>query len=160
MWLEIEQALEALALPYARVKLYQDGLPICGKELNIVRDMAELGSPNHRLVLKLVQRGARLMGTEFAELLVREYEVMKQGLDDNYHSESAPRAERPQEILETILTERDEFIARRINDTLEPGDTGIIFLGMLHYLSPWLAKDIEVVYPLYFPRHQKVRDHV
>jgi hypothetical protein len=27
----------------------------------------------------------------------------------------------------------------------------LIFLGMLHSLGPWLAKDIRVVYPLHPP---------
>jgi hypothetical protein len=159
MWQETEKALDALELSYPQIKIYQDGLPICRKEINIVRDLAKLGSPNHRLVLKLVERGARLMGTESADLLVREYEVIKQGLGNKHHSRSESRSKQPAEILETILASRDEFIAHRISDTLEPGDVGIVFLGMLHNLSPWLAVDIETVYPLYFPQHQKAHDH-
>ena len=31
-WTKIEQATESLALPYERVRLYQDGLPVCGHE--------------------------------------------------------------------------------------------------------------------------------
>jgi len=159
MWQEIEKALDAQELSYPRVKVYQDGLPICGQELNIVQDLAKLGSPNHRLVLKLVERGARLVGTESAELLVREYEIIKQRLDTGSDPGAGSPAERPEEVLETILTSRDEFIAKRINDTLEPGEVGIVFLGMLHNLSPWLAADIETVYPLYFPKHQEVDNH-
>lgn len=159
MWQEIEKALEVLGLSYPMVKVFQDGLPICGREIDIVQDLAKLGSPNHRLVLKLVERGARLVGTESAELLVREYEIIKQRLDQGSDTGSGSPAERPEEILEAILTSRDEFIAKRINDTLEPGEAGIVFLGMLHNLSPWLATDIETVYPLYFPKHQEVDNH-
>ena len=36
-----------------------------------------------------------------------------------------------------LLERRDKFIARRINETLGPGEVGIIFLGML-LLGIWL----------------------
>lgn len=159
MWREIELALDALELNYSKIRIYQDGLPVCGKEINIVRDLAALGSPNHLLVLKLVDRGARLLGTESAELLVREYDVMKQGFDHDFHPESVHQGERSDKILEILLTRRDEFISQRINDTLETGDIGVVFLGMLHNLSPWLAAEIETVYPLYFPKHLEVDGH-
>lgn len=159
MWREIERALDALKLNYSKIRIYQDGLPVCGKEIDIVRDLAALGSPNHLLVLKLVDRGARLLGTESAELLVREYDVMKQGLEHNFRPASIHQGERSDKILDILLTRRDEFISQRINDTLEADDTGVVFLGMLHNLSPWLAVDIETVYPLYSPQHREAQDH-
>ena len=159
-WQEIGRAVKALGLNYSRARVYQDGLPICGKELDIVRDLARLGSPNHRLVLNLVEQGACLMGTESAELLVREYEVIKQGLDKSPQPGSDQRTGGTEKILDTFLAERDEFIAQRINHTLEPEDLGVVFLGMLHDLRPWLAADIEVLYPLGAPRSQKGPDHV
>lgn len=160
LWQEIERTLKALELDYSKTRIYQDGLPICGKELDIVKDLAKLGNPNHRLLSRLVEQGARLMGTESAELLVREYEVTKQGLAESQGFDSDNRASQSKEILETILAQRDEFIARRINDTLAPGDIGIVFLGMLHDLRPWLAADMQVIYPLRSLLSQKGRDDV
>jgi hypothetical protein len=48
-----------------------------------------------------------------------------------------------------LLKRRDQYIARRINDTLLAGETGLIFLGMLHSVRSWLDKDIRVVYPIH-----------
>src|SRR5713101_6131843 len=51
-----------LSLPpnFRRVRIYQDGLPSCGRELDIARAAAATGSKNHRLLLHLVSRGAIL----------------------------------------------------------------------------------------------------
>ena len=43
-------------------------------------------------------------------------------------------------------------MAQRINDTLKDGETGILFLGMLHSLERYLNPDIKVIYPLQPPR--------
>ena len=37
IWMEIEQAIGGLDLPYEKVRLYQDGLPVCGREADIVK---------------------------------------------------------------------------------------------------------------------------
>ncbi len=36
---------------------------MCGREAEIVRDLAEAGSRNHRLLVRLDQRGTILKGT-------------------------------------------------------------------------------------------------
>jgi hypothetical protein len=48
LWTRIEQTLEGLAPPWERVRVYQDGLPVCGRELAIVSERAEAGSRNDR----------------------------------------------------------------------------------------------------------------
>jgi two-component system nitrogen regulation response regulator GlnG len=78
VWTEIEAALDTLDLPFDRVRLYQDGLPVCGRETEIVTDLAQAGSRNHQLLLRLMAQGAILMGTESADLLVQEYQAAKQ----------------------------------------------------------------------------------
>jgi len=47
LWARIEQAVERLALPYERVRVYQDGLPVCGREVEIVTELAKARSRNH-----------------------------------------------------------------------------------------------------------------
>ena len=39
-------------------------------------------------------------------------------------------------------------MAQRINETLKSGETGILFLGMLHSLEGYLHPDVKVIYPL------------
>ena len=85
------------------------------------------------------------MGTESLELLLEEYESVKKVLGSG---ESSRKKGLQTSDCSDLLERRDKFIAQRINDTLPPGEVGIIFLGMLHELEPWLAKDIQVVYPV------------
>ncbi len=66
IWTQIEEAIGHWSLPYDKVRLYQDGLPVCGRELEIVSDLAKAGSRNHQLLLRLQKHGATLMGTESA----------------------------------------------------------------------------------------------
>jgi hypothetical protein len=147
-WTEIEQATEHLALPYERLRLYQDGLPVCGREAEIVTDLAQAGSRNHQLLLKLKQRGAVLMGTESAELLVEEYQLAKQILAEEMSRGPARQAAQGKTLQDSLLQRRDQFIGRRINQTLLTSETGLLFVGMLHSVEPWLDKDIQVLHPV------------
>ena len=54
------QQIEGLDLDRERVRLYQDGLPVSGHESDIVRDLAQAGSPNHQLLLDLMAKGVQL----------------------------------------------------------------------------------------------------
>ena len=146
-WTEIEEIVERLLPPRGKVRLYQDGLPVCGRELEIVEELANQGSRNHRLLLQLIEKGAVIMGTESSDLLLEEYERVKQALVlQNVHRGGCS------EILQSgrgdcLLDRRNRFIAYRINTTLCTGETGILFLGMLHSLENLLDKDINVIYP-------------
>jgi len=81
-WDVIEKAVDSLHLDYRKARLYQDGLPTCALEEKIVRDLAARGLPNYRILLKLMERGATLEGTEDPDLLRTEYElIMKAALE-------------------------------------------------------------------------------
>jgi hypothetical protein len=147
-WTEIERATENLAPPYERVRIYQDGLPVCGRELEIVTDLAQAGSRNHQLLLKLKQKGAVLMGTEAAELLVEEYQLVKQVFAEEMSRGSARQAAQGKTLQDSLLQRRDRFIGRRISQTLLSGETGLLFVGMLHCVEPWLDQDIQVLRPV------------
>jgi hypothetical protein len=145
MWREIEGVASRLPVAPGTVRIYQDGLPICRHEQEIVSELAGSGSRNHRLLLQLQSRGARVMGTESPELLVEEYQLARAAL--------APGAtvaddSRQRQLRDTVLEKRDRFIADRINVTLSDGETGILFIGMLHSLAQFLDSDIRVTYPL------------
>jgi hypothetical protein len=149
MWDEIERVASRLPVTPGTVRVYQDGLPICQHEQEIVSELAESGSRNHRLLLQLQSRGARVMGTESPELLVEEYQLAKAALASGVTAEDASRQ---RQLRDTVLKKRDRFIADRINVTLGDGETGILFIGMLHSLSRFLDSDIRVAYPLGLPR--------
>jgi hypothetical protein len=136
MWAGITKKLKALNLDYKKVKLYQDGLPICGKELEIVQDIAQRGGKNHRLILTLLEKGAALEGTEDVNLLLKEYNYVKSTL----------QGEKVTERGKDILIQRDRFIAERIDKTLNSGWVGICFIGAEHKMDKYLPKDIRVSY--------------
>lgn len=144
MWQEIEQTVESLPIVAGKVRVYQDGLPVCEHEPQIISDLAQAGSRNHKLLLQLERRGAILMGTESPELLVEEYHLATTSLA----SLTAAGAQRYQQASATLLEKRDRYISHRIDTTLQTSETGILFLGMLHNIQAYLAPDIEVLYPV------------
>ncbi len=139
-WERVASWVETLPAELPGFRLYQDGLPVCGSEERIVAELADKGSPNYRLLTKLRQRGAVLMGTESPNLLREEYELVQQLL--------APSRVHPPRNPGALLARRDGFIALRIAQTLLPAETGILFIGALHRVAPLLPSDIEVVYPI------------
>jgi hypothetical protein len=143
-WRVVRAELDELGLDYHLVDLYQDGLPVCGRELAIAAKAAAKGSENHQLLLDLVARGATLMGTEDPNLLLEEYRNVKSALPgDLGGARPAEQAADPSRHDET-LAKRDAFIGRRIGESLRPGRTGILFLGMMHNVEPSLPADIVV----------------
>ena len=139
-WRDLEAELQSLELDFDRVRLYQDGLPVCGHESRIVRDLARAGGANYRILLGLMSRGATLEGTEDPELLLREYQLIKTG----FLAEGSEADWDASNVAASLLEQRDRFIARRIDATLKPGETGILFLGALHRAVDMLPKSIEV----------------
>ena len=135
LWTQIEECIANLPLPFSRLRLYQDGLPECGREHEIVRELAQAGSRNHRLLLDLQGKGAILMGTEAPHLLREEYKQTSQDIVAARGSPRARRHERDEKaaLRESLLQQRDQHIATRINRTLQAGETGLLFqIGRAH----------------------------
>jgi hypothetical protein len=131
IWDAITAGIDALQLDWATVKIYQDSLPVCGKEVELVRELAALGSHNHRLLVQLAERGAMLVGTEAPELLLDEYRLLQS-------------PERAPEEAAALLRKRDRFIAQRIDATLDDGETGLLFMGALHQVERLVPPRIRV----------------
>jgi hypothetical protein len=145
-WDELEKELFELNLDFEHTKIYQDGLPVGGETgMKIVHTTAGLGSQNYSLIEKLVENKAEIVATESPELLIEERNLQM----DIYNSptpEEREKAKKRYEIREkTLLQDRDEYIASRINSTLMDGETGILFIGAEHKVIPWLSSDIEVI---------------
>jgi hypothetical protein len=148
VWTEIEWVLKGLKLSYDQVRLYQDGLPVCGREAAIVAELARAGSRNHQILESLMAKGATLMGTESWDLLQEEYRLARESLASACPTGApAPAAARPPGESLDVLQRRDRFMAQRINDTLKEGETAILFVGRLHAVDRHLDKDIRVIYP-------------
>jgi hypothetical protein len=128
LWNHIRTKIVDLHLDYANTTIYQDGLPVCGFERRIVEELAKAGSANHQLVLDLLSRGAALMGTEDSQLLIQEYQLHRRQAEDTANAQLQDEANR-------LLANRDRFIVKRIQETLQPGATGLLFLGAAHKID-------------------------
>ena len=186
IWKEVERKISLLPLDYAKVKIYQDGLPKCGRELEIAKSAAAGGSKNYQLVLDLVEKGAQLIGTEDPNLLIQEYHQLRNTLDNLQgspasHPPSADaslrdsrernrKAELPKnkwkitspinrrsagfgaetspDAVEGFVSQRDKYIALRIDETLRDGETGFLFVGVIHRVNEMLPLDIQIYYLL------------
>lgn len=84
IWLEIKQSIQKLELDYKKTRIYQDGLPLCGRENEIVKDLAKMGSVNHQVIVELQDKGAILMGTEDPDFLLKEYHLFKNELAKSF----------------------------------------------------------------------------
>ncbi|MEK6766713.1 MAG: hypothetical protein AABY49_10880 [Planctomycetota bacterium] len=143
LWDCIEGELDALGLCYKNLKIYQDGLPNCGVEEKIVRDVAEKGSKNYKLLIKLLGKGAHLIGTEDPKLLIEEYKIIQHALNQT-KEKSKDIIDKYKEKAEKQLSERDKYISKRIDETLKDNETGILFIGIMHKVNEFLPKDIKV----------------
>lgn len=146
LWTNIERIINELTVPYDNVRVYQDGLPVCGRELEIVTELAQAGSRNHILLLEMKKKGAAIMGTESPNLLVEEYQLIKQIFDEKKPQEITRFQTYQKSLSLSILKKRDEFIANQINNTLCSGEMGILFIGILHSLVNQLDNNIKVIY--------------
>lgn len=144
LWQDLKERIEGLRLDYSHVRLYQDGLPNCGREIDIVRDLAKAGSINHQILLSAMERGAALTGTESPKLLLEEYELAKQVMAMLGSRRSGEVVSRQQLLGKQLLEKRDQYIADRIAGTLKPGETGLLFLGLLHAVENRLPPEIQV----------------
>lgn len=147
----VEQYWEEIVRYFERrdlqgVKIFQDGLPVGGKEAQtMIGDLAKTGSPNYKLLKDLSERGAQLLKTEDPALLKKEYQLTKE-LVAKKPLLSAVRAFLNYKFSkDRLLKARDKYIASQINRELKERETGICFLGAYHEVLPKLAQDIKVV---------------
>lgn len=136
-WDDIAVSLCSLWQDGRKIRVYQDGMPVSGREVDLARQLAQNGSRNHQLIVQLVEKGAVLMGTEDPELLRREY--------DHWQTSSAVYREASAHYYDELMELRDRYIANRIDSTLREGELGLLFIGLLHGLTDKLPQDIGVI---------------
>ncbi|MCG5514357.1 hypothetical protein [Ectothiorhodospira shaposhnikovii] len=143
LWDGIEQALMSVirftGVPMEQVRIYQDGLPVCDQERKIVDEVAAKGSRNYQLVARLTDQGAQLTGTESATLLQQELALQQAQMADQGEPAAETRA-----TTSRLLQERDAFIARRIQETLQTGELGVLFIGLSHDVPSHLGNEVHV----------------
>ena len=155
-WEELEKAIQASDWDFKNLFLYQDALPVGPDssgtlERKIVSDLASKGNPNYVILRWLMEQGAQLIGTEDPSLLLEEYQLVKQTLENPSRLDGQPDSK-----TDHLLHRRDSYIADRIHQTLPDYGSGVIFLGMLHQIESVLQPDIQVKYPFGRPCHDSI----
>ena len=136
-WDAVEADFRAMRRRWQEVRVYQDGLPDTRADI-VARIVADVDSPNYRLLRWLASQEAMVIGTEDPILLQEEYELLKASVTDEAARQAyAARAT-------GLLESRDRYIATRIGDTLPSAGTGVLFVGLQHQVTKILPPDIEV----------------
>ena len=127
------------------LRVYQDGLA-AGGELGrrIIQEGAERGSRNYQIVLDLIKRGGEIRKTEDIEILKKELERILQCIQNESSDKRDSIPVRDHLEGDTLMEERDRFVAKTIDDTLKEGERGVLFMGAFHRVIRYLPDDIQV----------------
>ena len=110
----------------------------------IIEGGARKGSRNYLIVLDLMKRGGEIRKTEDIALLKEEYNRILKLAQTKSPWEKSTAYIGYGGHKDRLMEKRDRFIANTINETLNEGETGVLFIGAYHDVSPHLAKDIAI----------------
>jgi hypothetical protein len=126
-------------------KVYQDGLVADSADgLRLIREGISQGSKNYEIVGKLLRRGAVLVKTEDLGLVKQEHAYITRIASSKSLKDREAAALSYKLVQNKLLRQRDDFITRRIKETLSEGETGILFIGASHEILSRLPTDIQV----------------
>ncbi|MBU4284548.1 MAG: hypothetical protein KJ968_05560 [Nanoarchaeota archaeon] len=144
-WNKVEAAIDKLDLDYSRVRIFQDGMPCSGElAIKIVNETAAKGSRNYQIIKKMIEKGAKIEETESRELLLKEYDYVKEFTEAESKDKKTEALKKYEEAKDGLIKERDEFIANKINSVLKNNELGFLFIGARHNVKAKLASDIKV----------------
>ncbi len=138
-------------------KIYQDGLVVDGEVgQKIVEEGIKAGSKNYEIIDDLLKRGAILVQTEDFALVKEERDRIVKITKAKATTKKLTAYLWYKFTKNRLLNKRDNYIAKRINETLNHGETGILFIGAYHDIIPRLSKNIQVTC---VKEARKVRDY-
>jgi len=142
-WQMVSEYLETLDAK--NLKVYQDGFVSDGNlGKKIIEEGVRRDSKNYEIIRNLLNRGAEIVSTEDMALLQEEYGYISQIMKAKTPSQRRFSYKEYESRKSQLTMERDRFIARAINETLEDGEAGLLFIGAYHDVVPHFAKDIAV----------------
>ncbi|NQS88931.1 hypothetical protein HQ584_03980 [Patescibacteria group bacterium] len=127
-------------------KIYQDGM-VADKEVGekIIEEGIKSGSKNYELLSRLLKRGVILVKTEDFNLVKEERDRIVKITQAKTTVGKLAGFIRYKLAKNRLLKKRDSFIAKRIDETLNQGETGILFIGAYHNIKTRLLKDIQII---------------
>lgn len=142
-WNVVSEYIDSLDI--SNLKVYQDGLMADGEMgMKIVKESAKKGSRNYEIVLKLVEKGARIVKTEDISLLKMEFNYITGMTKEKSSVKKFITVLRYKMKKKKLLQERDKYMVKTIDETLKDGETGILFLGAYHNVLDKLPSDVTV----------------
>ena len=154
VWKEHQRTVEGLwdaishyfdSMDVSGMKIYQDGMVADGEVgQKIVEEGIKSGSKNYEIISKLLQKGAILVKTEDFKLVKEERDRLLAMTQAKSITLKLIALIKYKLVKNRLLIKRDKFIAKRIDETLNQGETGIIFIGAYHNIKKWLPKDIQI----------------
>lgn len=158
MWDGIYKKIQETQVVFSSMRIYQDAMPVCGMEKELVSKLAEKGSRNHQLILDLSNKGARIEGTEDQQLLIKECDYLTRFIASSSASDHAAALEQYRVESAELMKQRDEFIAGRIKSTLQDGEAPLVFMGVRHGLEELLKDEFIITYIIYRLPFRKIGD--
>ena len=127
-------------------KIYQDGM-VADAEVGqkIVEEGVKSGSKNYEIIDDLLKKGAVLVKTEDFALVKEERDHIVKITQAATTTQKLIAYLKYKLAKNRLLKKRDNYIAKRIDETLDYGETGILLIGAYHDIIPKLAKDIQVI---------------
>jgi hypothetical protein len=127
------------------IRIYQDGIPIGGETgARLIAMGAKDGIPNFQIVLAIIESGGIIEKTEDPALLKEEYEIVKAIVMAKTGPVRESLSEKYKNRLYDLTAERDRYIAKRIAESLNEGELGILFIGATHEVAKYLPGDIDL----------------
>jgi len=127
-------------------KIYQDGLVADGEiGQKIVEEGIKAGSKNYEIIDDLIKRGAILVQTEDFPLVKEERDRIVKITQAKTTTGKLIAYLKYRLAKNRLLKKRDNYIAKRIDETLTQGEVGILFLGAYHNIIPKLAKGVRLI---------------
>ena len=128
------------------MKIYQDGMVAEGEVgKRIVEEGVRAGSKNYQLLSKLLERGAVLTETEDFKLVKKERDRLLAITEAKSILKKLTAFLKYKLVKDRLLNKRDDFIVKRINETLNHGEKGILFIGAYHKTKKRLPKNILII---------------
>ena len=148
-WAQVNLRLDDLGSKVGKIhKIYHELIDEGGEKG--LKRIKKLNGKSYQIVKRYVEKGAELQVTEDINL-VRESMDWIRCLAANLQSEKA--LGRISQFYVEAMQKRDEFIARRINETLKENESGIIFVRENNSVK--FSSDIEI-----FRVHPPVLDDI
>lgn len=125
-------------------KIYLESTGVTGKRQ---LDMLKMSNPRqHGIVKTLLDSGSELVQAEDPELVLETMswmQKMQEMISSGIAEDGSSKIQTIGEFLQESMKERNDFVARRVDETLGDEEVGVLFMDMSRELD--LKRDIRMI---------------